>query len=479
MLNTLKIAVILNLILLLYVAAGQTSIVAQRNAAQRNAARRNAAQPNIVIIMADDLDSRQLSCYGGQNLKTNHIDALAKDGLKFHNLFASEAMCVPTRASLFTGLYPVRHGSFQNHKPVYDNLKSVGHYLAGLGYRVGLTGKDHVTKPKSVFPFDIVDGFEPNCVAPTDEYRLDDIKKYITASDKPYCLFVMSINPHAPWTVGDTTEFDAAKLKLPADWVDTPITRRQFVKYLAEVRRLDDQVGEINALLKETGQDKNTILIFLGEQGAQFPGAKWNLYDTGQRSSMLVKWPGKVKPSSETFALVQYEDITPTLIEIAGGKPVASLDGQSFLPVISGKTKDLRNYVYGIHNNIPEGDPYPIRSIRDHRYKLILNLASEKPYYNRFMMDRNRKDRNTVWFSWVDDMVDPKAKKITDRFENRPAVEFYDTEKDPFELTNLAADPQYAQRIAMLRTELEGWMKQQGDEGASLDKEYPKKQETK
>jgi N-sulfoglucosamine sulfohydrolase len=194
---------------------------------------------------------------------------------------------------------------------------------------------------------------------------------------------------------------------------------------------------------------------------------------------MLVKWPGKVRPSSETHALVQYEDITPTLIDIAGGKPVAGLDGRSFLPVITGKSKEARNYAFGIHNNIPEGDPYPIRSIRDHRYKLILNLTPDKQYYNRFMMDRNRKDRNTVWFSWVDDTTDPKAKKIVDRFENRPALEFYDTEKDPFELKNLAVDAQYAQRIAGLRTQLESWMKQQGDEGAAIDKVYPKKQEAK
>ncbi|MCF0041253.1 sulfatase family protein [Dyadobacter fanqingshengii] len=427
-------------------------------------------RPNIVIIMADDLDSRQLSCYGGQNLKTANIDKLAAQGLKFNNIYASEAMCVPTRASLFTGLYPVRHGSYQNHKPVYDNLKSVGHYLADLGYRVGLTGKDHVTKPKTVFPFDIIEGFEPNCVSPTDEYSLDAVKKYMAADQKPYCLFVMSINPHTPWTSGDTTEFEPDKLKLPADWIDTPITRRQYVKYLAEIRRLDNQVGDITRLLAETGQDKNTIVIFLGEQGAQFPGAKWNLWDSGQKSSMIVKWPGKVKEATETGAIVQYEDITPTLIDLAGGKAIAGLDGKTFLPVLTGKSKTARSYAYGIHNNIPEGDPYPIRSIRDNRYKLIMNLLPDKEYYNRFMMTRERKDRNTVWFSWVDKAVDdPNAKKITSRFVNRPAVEFYDLQKDPFELHNLANDPAQAQLIDKLKKELNAWMKQQGDAGAPID----------
>ncbi|MCE7066640.1 sulfatase [Dyadobacter sp. CY326] len=439
-----------------------------------------AEKPNVVIIMADDLDSRQLSCYGGQNLKTTHIDKLAAEGLKFNNMYASEAMCVPTRASLFTGLYPVRHGSFQNHKPVYDHLKSVGHYLADLGYRVGLTGKDHVTKPKSVFPFDIIEGFEPNCVSPTDDYKLDDVKQYITASEQPYCLFVMSINPHTPWTSGDSTEFDKDKLKLPADWVDTPVTRRQYVKYLAEVRRLDDQVGDITNLLRETGQDKNTIVIFLGEQGAQFPGAKWNLWDSGQKSSMIVKWPGKVKASTQTGAIVQYEDITPTLIDIAGGQAIAGLDGKSFVPVLSGKSNAARKYAFGIHNNIPEGDPYPIRSIRDVRYKLIVNLTPDKQYYNRFMMNRDKPDRNTVWFSWVEKaQTDSVSKKILNRFTNRPPIEFYDTQQDPFESKNLANDPAYKQIIAKLKQELDAWMKQQGDEGAAIDKVYAKKQPEK
>ena len=437
-------------------------------------------KPNIVIIMADDLDSRQLSCYGGQNMKTTHIDQLAGEGLKFNHIYASEAMCVPTRASLFTGLYPVRHGSFQNHKPVYDHLKSVGHYLADFGYRVGLTGKDHVTKPKSVFPFDIIEGFEKNCVSPTDNYQLGEVKKYITANEKPYCLFVMSINPHTPWTSGDTTEFDQSSLKLPADWVDTPVTRRQYVKYLAEIRRLDNQVGEINNLLRETGQDQNTIVIFLGEQGAQFPGAKWNLWDSGQKSSMIVKWPGKVKIASETAAIVQYEDITPTLIDIAGGKPVSGLDGKSFVSVLLGKSKTARQYAYGIHNNIPEGDPYAIRSIRDSRYKLIMNLSSGAPYYNRFMMNREKQDRNTVWFSWLGKASeDAAAKKITDRFENRPPVEFYDLLKDPFELNNLAKIPAHKQKIVKMQQELAAWMKQQGDDGAAMDKVYAKKPEAK
>ncbi|MBD2752551.1 sulfatase family protein [Spirosoma validum] len=453
--------------LILLVLSSLTSTFAQKS---------SVAKPNVIIIMADDLDSRQLSCYSGKNLKTTHIDALAANGMKFNQIYTSEAMCVPTRASLFTGLYPVRHGSFQNHKPVYDNLKSVGHYLGDLGYRVGLTGKDHSTKPKTVFPFEIIKGFEPNCVAPTDDYELNDVKEYITRDDKPYCLFVMSINPHTPWTVGDSTEFDPKKLILPADWVDTPVTRKQYVKYLAEIRRLDNQVGDITRLLEETGQDKNTIVVFLGEQGAQFPGAKWNLWDAGQKSSMLVKWPGMVKPGTQTEALVQYEDITPTLIDLAGGKEIDGLDGKSFLPVLTGKSQRARQYAYGIHNNIPEGNPYPIRSIRDTRYKLILNLTPDAEYYNRFMMNAKKQDPESVWSSWTSKAAsDSKAKRLTERFVKRPAVEFYDTQADPWEMNNLADNPTYQERINQYKQKLQAWMKQQGDEGAAIDTIYAKK----
>lgn len=431
-------------------------------------AQTTAKRPNIVIIMADDLDSRQLSCYGGQNLQTVNIDRLATEGLQFNTIICSEAMCVPTRASLFTGLYPARNGAYQNHKPVYKNLHSVAHYLHDAGYRVGLTGKDHVTKPASIFPFDIIPGFEPNCVSATDVYFLDSVKRYIEQPG-PYCLFVMSINPHAPWTSGDPSEFDPNKLRLPPHWVDTDTTRKLFCKYLGEVRRLDNQVGDVLKLLQQTGQDQNTIVIFLGEQGPQFPGGKWTLFDNGQKSSMLVRWPGVIKPRTQTDAIVQYEDITPTLIDIAGGKAIDSLDGKSFKSVLLAEKSIHRDVAFGIHNNLPEGPPYPIRSIRDHQYKLILNLTPDSAYHIKYMMNLQRRDQG--WTSWVDKAAGNAAdQRKIDRIVHRPAKEFYDVQKDPYELNNLAADPKYRTLIAQYETKLQQWMTQQHDSGAAMDK---------
>ncbi|SEN27671.1 Arylsulfatase A [bacterium A37T11] len=430
--------------------------------------RTGKVQPNIVIIMADDLDSRQLSCYGGKNIQTTNIDRLARESLKFNQIIASEAMCVPTRASLFTGLYPAKNGAYQNHKPVYKNLKSVVHYLTDLGYKVGLTGKDHVTKPTAVFPFQIVPGFEKNCVSKTDDYFLDSIKTFINNNQSPYCLFVMSTNPHAPWTVGDPTEFDADKLILPAHWVDTELTRKQFTKYLAEVRRLDDQVGDVLRMLDESGQAENTIVIFLGEQGPQFPGGKWTLWDNGQKSSMLIRWPHNLAAGTETDAIVQYEDITPTLIDIAGGKPIDQLDGQSFLKVIAGQATKHRDFAYGIHNNFPEGPPYPIRSIRDSKFKLILNLQADSNYYIKYMM--NPANENNAYTSWLSKaQSDAKNKFLTDRIAKRPPIELYDLKKDPYELNNLSEKKEYHNTIENLKSLLGKWMVSQGDKGIEMD----------
>jgi len=430
------------------------------------------ARPNVVIIMADDLDSRQLSCYGGKNIQTKNIDQLAGEGLKFNKIYASHATCVPTRASLFTGLYPMRHGSFQNHKPVYKGMKSIGHYLGNLGYRVALTGKDHSTRPRASFPFEILAGFQPNCVSSNDEYTLEDVEKYVSNAQKPFCLFIMSINPHKPWDQGDPTEFEADKLILPPSMVDTKETRKAYCSYLAEIRRLDNQVGDVMAMLKKTGQDKNTIFMFLGEQGPQFAGGKWNCWDLGQKSSMIVRWPEQIKPNKVTDAIVQYEDITPTLIDIAGGKPIDSLDGKSFLPVLKATSKTGRKYAYGIYNNIPEGPAYPMRSIRNERYKLVLNLSPEKTYAIKWYNGPGDLD---VWKSWNDKAeVNQEAKFLVNRIKNRPSMEFYDTDKDPYELNNLAKNPAYKKQIDAFSQALDAWMKQQKDQGASVDRVYAK-----
>lgn len=429
-------------------------------------------KPNIVIIVADDLGTNEIGCYGGANISTPNIDRLASEGMIFTNNYASMAMSVPIRASLYTGLYPARHGSYQNHKATYNSVKSAAHYMAELGYRVGRTGKDHPANQPLVYPFEKVSGFEVNCVASHPPVSTaGGIREFITRNaDEPFCLYVCSINSHMPWDAGDASEFDPAKLVLPPNCVDNEQTRKEYCDYLAEIRLLDNEVGMVYETLEETGELDNTLVIFLAEQGPQMPFGKWTLYRYGTHSGFIARYPKAIKAGVVSDALVQYEDILPTMIDFAGGEPIEGLDGQSCLDVLYGKSEGERQWVYGIHNNIPEGDSYPIRSIQDKRWKLIVNLTPEVNYHCKYVT----KPGSSMWKSWLETAKMSKdANWLVKRYLIRPAIEFYDLQEDPWELNNLASDPAQAGRIAVMRAALETWMDQQGDRGVLMDTQHP------
>jgi uncharacterized sulfatase len=430
-------------------------------------------KPNIVVIMADDLASHEIACYGGRNISTPNIDRIAREGVRFTGCYASCTMSVPIRASLYTGLYPARHGVFQNHKSTYPHIKSIAHYLPPTGYRVWRTGKTHTT-PRSVYPFEDIPGFEPNCVKRSADYSTDSIKLRILNEKQPFCLFVCSTLPHAPWTAGNPAAIDPDRLLLPPHLIDSKDFREIYCKYLAEVKELDEQVGAVWKMLEETGQLDNTLILFLGEQGPQFPGGKWTCWNYGQFSALIARYPRQIKAGTTSNALVQYEDVLPTLVEFAGGNPIADIDGESFLPVLLGKKTTHRRWIYGIHNNIPEGTAYPVRSIRDKRYKLIVNLSPEKPYFEKHLMNVNNPVG--VWKTWKEAaQTDSHAQAMIERYVHRPAVEFYDLQADPWEMNNLASDGKHAKRIAEMEQQLKTWMSQQGDTGASMDIEFVNK----
>lgn len=425
-------------------------------------------RPNILVMIADDMARCELGCYGGQNLATPNIDRVANEGMLMTSNFASAAMSVPIRASMYTGLYPVRNGSYRNHKATYRGSRSVTHFLSELGYRVGRTGKDHPANQPKVYAFEKVPGFPVGCTKSRPPLATTDgIREFINRSaDEPFCLFVCSINSHMPWDAGDASEFDSSKVILPPNCIDNQATRELFCDYLAEIRLFDNEVGKVMEALRESGKEDNTLVILLSEQGPRMLFGKWTCYNYGQSSAFIARYPGHIKPGSRSDALVQYEDILPTLIEVAGGERVDTLDGVSQLPVLLGKKREVRRWAFGLHNNHPEGPAYPIRSIQDKRYKLIVNLTPEVAYTNTRMM----KDKDRMWTSWLETVkTDEHARWLMDKYRNRPRLEFYDLEKDPWELNNLASQPRYAKRIRAMQNELELWMKEQGDRGAEMD----------
>ena len=418
-------------------------------------------RPNIVIVLADDLTWRDLGCYGNDEVKSPNIDRLAGQGMRLTHCFTATAMCSPTRQQLYTGVFPVRNGAYPNHSRVKSGTRSIVHHLKPLGYRVGLIGKKHFGPPES-FPFD----------------NVKNAKEYMQRKG-PFCLVVASKSPHTPWPKAHG--YDGDKLTVPPYLVDTPETRSALARYYTEITHLDGEVGSYMKMVKQLGIEDNTIFIFTSEQGSNFPFAKWTCYDLGLRTALIVRGPGRSKPGTKSAAMVEYVDIVPTLLKAAGGRPKQAdtglaggpdggrgFDGRNFLNVLEGKAAAHRGYVFGVHTTrgIIAGSDYPIRSIRDERYKLILNLNHK----GRFSNVVQAQDREGYWKAWLTKAkTDPKVALRVAKYSKRPEVEFYDLEADPYELDNLADDLQYERRISEMRRALGDWMKSQGDGGMKTE----------
>jgi len=437
-----------------------------------------AQKPNFVILLADDISSDSIGCYGSKNPHTTpHIDKLAASGIRFENMFVSEAMCAPARAELYTGLQPERNGCNRNHLPTNVGTKSVVHYLKALGYRTGLAGKRHFS-PQSVYPFESVKGFDPKC-ATRDPHpdNWEDVEKFMTRdSDEPFCLFICSVHAHAPWNAGDSSLWELNELKLPAHLVDNATTRHYYREMLAEVRLFDDQVGKAYALLKKHKLDENTVLIVLDENGVGMPGGKWTTYDWGVRSACVMKWPESYQANFKTEAIAQYCDILPTLIDGAGGTVPSDLDGRSLLPLIKGETQAHREQAYFMFNNRDDrkvGPHFSSRAVTDGQYKLIWNLTPENMYGVAAIsgIDFGKHNRGSdvpkVYGSWLDSMEqgDAHAAQMIKRYRVRPEYQLFDLNKDRWEMNNLADNPEQQPRLQLLKAGISAWMTQQGDDG--------------
>ncbi|WP_236622022.1 sulfatase-like hydrolase/transferase [Novipirellula maiorica] len=418
-----------------------------------------AAKPNFLFIIADDCTFRDIGCYGGQ-AKTPNIDRLASQGVRMKRCFQAAPMCSPTRHNIYTGLYPVKSGAYPNHTFIKDGVQSVVHHLKPLGYRVALSGKRHIS-PEEAFPFEYSGKKNP------DMNAIKNLFQESSESRTPFCQFICSNEPHAPWNKGDASAYPPADVKLPPYFVDTPKTREEFSKYLAEITYYDDQVGQVLALLKKHNLENNTVVMVVSEQGNSFPFAKWTCYDHGLQSAMIVRWPGKVAAGSQSNAMVEYVDVLPTFLEAAGGDIPDVLDGKSMLGVLTGKTDHHKNYVFGIQTSrgiFAGPDHYGIRSVRSSQLKLIHNLDPDARFYNSI----DKKEFFREWKTMAAE-DDAHATALVNRYYNRPEFELYDIVADPLEQNNLAADPKYASEISSLKSQLAQWMKSQGDLGQDTE----------
>lgn len=436
------------------------------------------SRPNLVLIIADDCTKYDTQLFGGQ-AHTPNMMRLAREGMTFNRCYQSAPTCSPTRHALMTAKGPVKTGAYPNHTFVNPGITAWPSWLKAAGYRAALAGKEHV-QPSSVFNYEYLaqagaagkkgkakaKGAEAARDLPgePDFAAVETFLKDCVKKDQPFGLYICSRQPHEPWNVGDPSKYPPDKLKLPPNFVDGPQTRDAYSRYLAEITFYDTQiVGRTLDLLDKYKLADNTTVIVLTEQGSSFPFAKWTCYDVGVTSGMVIRWPGRVKPGATTDALVGFIDLMPTFCDAAGIKTPADLDGRSFVPLLEGKTDKHQNYVFsqqtsrGIHAG-PEY--YGIRSVRDARYRYVLNLTPKATFKNTNMA-------KPYWKEWVQKAAagDTHAAAMTRLYQHRPAEELFDCETDPWNMRNLIDDPSLKGKVAELKQQLAAWMKDQGDKG--------------
>ncbi|MGB6221853.1 sulfatase family protein [Haloferula sp.] len=425
-------------------------------------------KPNIVFILADDMNRDSWGAYGNVDCKTPNIDRLADEGMRFDRSYCSVAMCAPFRQELYTGRTPWRTGTLANHSTSKAGTKSIPHYLKPLGYRVALVGKSHVA-PKESYPFEYFPGntdktSDPNPAAVRDAGSFIDSA---IGAGKPFCLFIASNDSHGPLTTGDRSPYNADALTVPPYWLDTPALRKELVKYYAEVSNFDKLVGLIRGELERRGLWENTIFMVCSEQGTHLPFAKWTCYDNGLHNGLIAHWSGVIPPGTVASELVANADITPTLVDAAGGRlSPDDCDGESFLKMLKGEPQELHQHVYGAFTNcniIGSRDRiYPIRVVRNKTFSLIYNPNHENETSNTtidaalaLLNGKGKNNSADVASSWVElSKSDPTAQFTVRKLHHRPEYELYHLGNDPHELKNEISNPEYRSVAEELKKQL-------------------------
>lgn len=435
-----------------------------------------APPPNILLILSDDHSAAHVGCYGNADVKTPNLDKLAAGGMRFDRAYVTAPQCVPSRASILTGRHPVDIGmtrftaalprdvamfpeALGKEKNYYTGLCGRSYHLDGRGY------DDPAIAPH------LEERHKPNVAKRLDyvraapegmKRRAGTIAQYEeflgkVPAGRPFFLQLSFGDPHRPLTDEDLPHrHDPAKIALPPFYPDAPPTRTMLAAYYDEIGRLDGDIGKVLAILEARGLANDTIVIFMGDNGASQLRGKGTLNEFGIRVPLIIRWPGVVKPGSASSKLISGEDLAPTLLQAAGLEPADNLTGVSFLPLLKGEPFDARKAI--VSERGPHGSALPRgssgfdlgRAIVTDRYKLIFNVTWQLPYHP---VDFNLDDVKALH---AEGKLDPKFAELY-LAPTRPMFELYDLKEDPHEMNNLAGTKAANEVELDLKGQLAAW----------------------
>tara|TARA_X000000950_G_scaffold246711_1_gene304471 strand:- start:354 stop:1730 length:1377 start_codon:yes stop_codon:yes gene_type:complete len=415
--------------------------------------------PNFIIIIGDDVGWDAFGCTGMEEARTPAIDQLASESTMMTRFYCSVSQCAPLRAELYTGLLPKNNGVLANaKKEKREGVKNIADHLKPLGYKVGLSGKKHFGLGTA--KIDLIPGFASGANGSNQVHSFDGVEKYISQARQEgssFCVIIGATHAHHPWDHGKESNFPTDRIQLRPHYIDTPTARQAVAKHAAEVEVLDQQVRETRELMKKMDLEKNTILIFLSEQGIAMPRGKWSPYEHGSRALCLAHWKGRILPRT-TPALAMYCDIVPTLVDFAGGEDPL-LDGKSLRGLwMEKEVKNHRDEVL-----ISNVHPFWQKAIVTDTYKLIWTGHPEREHiWGNF--NSKGKFFAKPWAEWIEKAkTHATAARKVERILQPKTFELYDIVSDPYETKDLASKAKHKQRIKTLHEKLKSLMAECGE----------------
>ncbi len=426
-----------------------------------------ATKPNLLVIFTDDQTFRAIG-YNDPQMKTPHLDALAKRGLIFDNAYVASPICAASRASMMSGVFPQQHGVIAlSHKQfrTYQTgearaEQTLAHQLNQAGYHTGFFGKSHLGPPTD-YGFGVGDERGAYDDKPTFEKAAAYLDAHATGA-KPFFLWLAPRQPHVPLLPEQRwlDLYAEGKLELPENYRSGPKqislnnqgvpgqhfyrdsdyrrnhrnlsagpprdaeTMREFIRaYYAVISHLDHQIGQLVAKLQSLGVLDNTVIVFLSDNGYHLGshglGNKITMHEESVRVPMFIVGPG-VPVGIRTSALVSSLDVYPTLLELAGVQELPKhLMGKTLVPILRDPQAEVRTTVFSECVGVGGAAGQGHRMARTNRWKYILTGTDEEY--------------------------------------------LFDQQKDPYESRNRIGDPELNPRVDELRRQLSRWMQRIGD----------------
>lgn len=421
-------------------------------------------RPNILWLVAEDL-SPIIPAFGDDTVATPNLDRLAAEGVRYTRVFSTSGVCAPSRAALATGMYQNRIGAqhmrttnvsgfgvdglipYEAVPPPFVKMHS--QYFREAGYYTSNNAKEDYQFRKAVTAWD-------------DSSRTAHWRN--RGPDQPFfSVFNFNITHESQiWVQAENPLRVPEDLEVPIPpyLPDTAVAQRDVRQVYSNIVAMDEQVGQILEELEQDGLLESTVIFWYSDHGGPLPRQKRLLYDAGLQVPMIIRYPDRWRAGELDDQLISFVDFKSTALSLAGIEPPEYVDGRAFAGEF--QSSESRLYIHAAADRF-DRQYDTIRAVRDDRFKYLRNYHPEQGYYlpltyreqMPIMQELLRlRDQNGLteaqsqWFR-----------------ENKPAEELFDTLADPHELTNLALDPAYNDKLLELRAELDRWLSGFDDKG--------------